>query len=437
MSPIQPKQIDFLSPSSTQIVYVSKGGSDAAGNGSEERPFLTIQAAMSSITDSSTTKRYIVLVGPGDWNDPFVLKVWTSVVGLDSALSTRINTASVTLDSAFGTPTNQRSAFVDIRFNQPLSLTFPAGSQGKVYFEDCAFNKDVTISNLSTSPNVQSQLINCYLYANFTVSGLTFMVSESSFEGANAFSVSGGAAPTAVTIYGSGSDGTMSVVWAAGQQPVSVECFGANFAALSLDGASITYTGNADSIPAGVTRLNGAPAPVLTTSAAAVAYAPAVPGNWLTPPTEVAEALDEIAAMSVPIYAQAGTSAVVSTAAPSVVPWTAVNADTFGVLDGATGVFTCPANGLYQVQANIEFNGVAAPVGTAFSVAVAKNGTAYVKGNAYQPTATPVPLTASAVAGVPCVAGDRLTIVVSSGVPTTTTGVSDDNFLTIFRSVGP
>src|SRR5271167_2999950 len=46
------------SPFLTQIVYVNKGGSDLTGDGSFEKPFLTLPVAMASITDADKPKRY-------------------------------------------------------------------------------------------------------------------------------------------------------------------------------------------------------------------------------------------------------------------------------------------------------------------------------------------------------------------------------------------
>lgn len=60
--------IDNIPPE--QVRHVSKGGSDANGTGSIDRPYLTIQAAEASITDASTTKLYLVKIGPGEYSLP-------------------------------------------------------------------------------------------------------------------------------------------------------------------------------------------------------------------------------------------------------------------------------------------------------------------------------------------------------------------------------
>lgn len=63
-----------------QTRYVSKGGSDS-GDGSYANPFLTIAAALTSITDASSAKVYQIKVGPGTYATAFTLKAWVYVVG--------------------------------------------------------------------------------------------------------------------------------------------------------------------------------------------------------------------------------------------------------------------------------------------------------------------------------------------------------------------
>lgn len=50
-------------------IYVSTTGSDTSGDGSEEKPFVTIYHANETITDNSYTKRYRIIVLPGTYTD--------------------------------------------------------------------------------------------------------------------------------------------------------------------------------------------------------------------------------------------------------------------------------------------------------------------------------------------------------------------------------
>lgn len=52
-----------------QTVHVSKDGSDSFGDGSLTSPYLTINNALSQITDETATKRYLILVHPGVYTE--------------------------------------------------------------------------------------------------------------------------------------------------------------------------------------------------------------------------------------------------------------------------------------------------------------------------------------------------------------------------------
>lgn len=63
--------------------FVAKNGSDATGDGSLESPFLTIQAAITSITDATSIKPYQVFVAPGIYATAFVIQPWIFIVGFN------------------------------------------------------------------------------------------------------------------------------------------------------------------------------------------------------------------------------------------------------------------------------------------------------------------------------------------------------------------
>lgn len=68
-----------------QTRYVNKAGSDTTGDGSFDNPFLTIAAAIASITDASATKPYTVQVAPGIYTTAFAFKAWVYVEGIDKS----------------------------------------------------------------------------------------------------------------------------------------------------------------------------------------------------------------------------------------------------------------------------------------------------------------------------------------------------------------
>jgi hypothetical protein len=65
--------------------WVNKGGSDTTGDGSFDKPFLTVAAAMTSITDADTVaKPYVIWVSPGIYTDVFTVKPGVYVEGSGS-----------------------------------------------------------------------------------------------------------------------------------------------------------------------------------------------------------------------------------------------------------------------------------------------------------------------------------------------------------------
>ena len=54
------------------IVHVDKTGDDATGDGTISAPFLTVAAAIASITTSSATNQFLIQIGPGLYNEPLL-----------------------------------------------------------------------------------------------------------------------------------------------------------------------------------------------------------------------------------------------------------------------------------------------------------------------------------------------------------------------------
>jgi len=80
-------------PTSTETVWVAKGGSDITGTGSVLQPYASISHALSSITDASSTKLYTILVQPGVYTENVALKPDITVEGVGVPLgeTTQIN----------------------------------------------------------------------------------------------------------------------------------------------------------------------------------------------------------------------------------------------------------------------------------------------------------------------------------------------------------
>jgi len=64
-----------------QVTYVAKNGNDAIADGSPDKPYLTIQAAITAITDATAGKKYSLLISPGLYSEDLVLKPYINLIG--------------------------------------------------------------------------------------------------------------------------------------------------------------------------------------------------------------------------------------------------------------------------------------------------------------------------------------------------------------------
>lgn len=71
----------YLAPEDQQIVYVRKGGNDSNATGIITSPFLTISAAIASISDASEAKQYLIDIGPGVYAEALIMTPWISYRG--------------------------------------------------------------------------------------------------------------------------------------------------------------------------------------------------------------------------------------------------------------------------------------------------------------------------------------------------------------------
>src|SRR5258706_2101979 len=78
---VDPNALVGASTLFAQTRYVAKNGVDATADGSIAKPFLTVQAAITNITDAAVAKPYGVIVMPGVYADSFKLKANVYVIG--------------------------------------------------------------------------------------------------------------------------------------------------------------------------------------------------------------------------------------------------------------------------------------------------------------------------------------------------------------------
>ena len=155
-----------------QILYVAKNGLDT-NVGSDQLPFLTLSAALSSITDASPSKRYVIKVLPGTYAETSIpLKANVFVVGDGQKESVRI-TGAVSMDSSFSGNGDHRSGFKNVVLLSAADFNWQTvtSAAGKLYFSEVVFGSTVNMYGHNNAI-AQAQFDSCIIFGALTISGV-------------------------------------------------------------------------------------------------------------------------------------------------------------------------------------------------------------------------------------------------------------------------
>jgi hypothetical protein len=306
-------------PTATQTVYVNKAGNDVTADGSECDPFLTVTAAMASITDASPTKRYAISIGPGTYTEPLIhLKANVQLVGTSSLL-TRLSIPFDINDPSWfetGFQNDNRSGFVDlILLSAPLNFNFVTASSfsGKLFFVSVDISPTPTFTALTTSVN-QVTIRDSRLSNGYTQNGINMVMFSSFVSGGNITINSQATTDTQVNLVGGGINGNVIINVQSGHipiDPLNLTSFAItenifnpfpNSGRLIVNGVNNVTTrvrATVDSIPirSRVTLVGTNTSLIRVDDAFGLAFTPTVPADYDPPiPTTVQEALDQLAA---------------------------------------------------------------------------------------------------------------------------------------------
>lgn len=286
-----------IAPSSSRMVYVSKGGNDITGNGTTNNPFATIPKAMTSIVDAAPTKRYSIMVGPGNYIESFSLKANVMVIGVDPIL-VRIGSGEGSIDindPTWSVSGDNRSGFEKVALvASTLTFNFTAQSsvEGKLYFYNVRCN-NTPVFTAFNSIN-QAVIQNCMFFSGYTQTGMLIVLSNTDFVAGGWITVNSSAlADTTVLATGGGTDGSLMATHTSGTA-ISISLIGFTILGTLSASGSCTVRAAANSIPIG-TSLTGGAALTFINDAHSLAYTPANPDNWSPVPATLQEALDQLA----------------------------------------------------------------------------------------------------------------------------------------------
>jgi hypothetical protein len=155
-----------------QVVYVSKNGIDT-NLGKQHSPFLTITAALNSITDASPTKRYAILVQSGAYSEAsLALKANVFIFGEGQKESVRI-TGAVSMHSSFSGTADHRSGFSNLTLLSAVDFNWATvtSGAGKLYLNEVVFGSTINMYGHNNAI-AQAQFNSCIIFGNLTISGI-------------------------------------------------------------------------------------------------------------------------------------------------------------------------------------------------------------------------------------------------------------------------
>lgn len=286
-------------PATTQLVYVNMGGSDITGNGSLAYPYLTITHTISTITDALWEKRYIINVGPGNWNESFSMKAWTFLCcdGGASMAARILGTVDINDPSwaVVGSHSDERGGFANITFAGTVNMDFTAQSSlyGKVYFWNCNCN---TALNTTAFGDVnQLSIFGGEWFGGLNETGGNVIVANVSGLGGTFNLASEAASPTLFAVFSSPMQGNLVATYSTGQA-ISITLDQSYITGgISLSGSNVSLTATGDSLPPlSLISLTGGATLTYANDAFGLAYTPTTPSNWAGNPTSLQNAIDRL-----------------------------------------------------------------------------------------------------------------------------------------------
>jgi hypothetical protein len=281
-------------------------GDDSAGQvGVIGAPFLTIAAAEAAITDAAEINQYVLMIGPGDHDVTGLVKKPDIKWQGQGAFLTRVQVTSGSLDLAHAdyALAAHRTEFEGVRFN-PCPIVcdlFTVGStfRAQFQFKDCFFDSPSTFTGrsaedsifyfggrIASTPNSWYSM-SVYIFGMFNTGdgGDVYRIASANGNFAQAF------------IFASLFGAPFKVE---GVDFVITGFVGCIVNELRVDGtAAVIYLEDSTTIAEPVFS-GGATAAqfVYLSNSKRTGYTPAVSGDWSPVPTQVAEALDQLAAAS-------------------------------------------------------------------------------------------------------------------------------------------
>jgi len=285
-------------PTVNAWVYVSQQGSDVTGDGTYDKPFATTAAAHAIITDASTSKRYGIHIKGTITETNIYLRPFVWYYGDAWGLSRlSASSGSITLHPTEFASGSSRCGMTNVYLtgSTGISLDFvtaTASGSHVIEIQDIGVNGAVVITPNNTNQYFQWRGSLCF--SNFTIRGAGGSFTDLFLAGN--LVVDNGTLPVAnpgATFVSSFIGGTLSITSSGVQNAVQLIS--------SFITGSTTVSGADATLDSDVTSLSSAPtlnsgATLTRTSLSSnLAYSPVTSSDWISPPVQVADALDKLA----------------------------------------------------------------------------------------------------------------------------------------------
>jgi hypothetical protein len=285
-----------------QVVYVSKSGNDTTCSvGRIDLPCLTINKASAIITDATSSKIYLIKVGPGSYvESSLALKASVFIQGSGSFFGgttyVSVSGGDITLDPSLATA-GGRFGLYDLYINGSSGCNFDLQAVGGtisrvIEMSNVSMNGNLTFKANSTNDYLMYN--QGYVYGNTLQSGgnLTYFAIQNvgSFTANTSGPVTAVANISYSTLYGATS------VSSSGANTFTFQLLQSGTSTVSVTGAGTTFYPDAISIPlrGNLTVSSGATI-ARQSDAISIGYTPATSGNWSVAPTVLQDALDTLA----------------------------------------------------------------------------------------------------------------------------------------------
>lgn len=296
----------------TQTVYVNKGGSNVTGTGTLDQPFLTIEAAISSVSDASSSKPYQIVVGPGNYGENVATKPFCFVNG--SGVDVTVINGVIALSGAWNT-TELFGGYSNLKARDgfwgqlgPNQLVPIGCAESVVVLHGIAGNIGIKFRDENSSLLLdESRKLDSGGLGSLSFTNGNLQCYNCSFE---ELAVTANGFNTIARIYGGS---VLSVVFASVDASCDVRVYSCPITGTAdlTNGLNLTVVMDAVSYPQGAITLDGGATINRATDAPAIKYTPDDSDNWPDiVPALVSEAMDNLAAnkgyLTIPPNSQSG-----------------------------------------------------------------------------------------------------------------------------------